>query len=518
MKIGNTEIITNFEPRRDRLLRNHRSFFRCRPSTRGRVRLSAIRNLKPQKLSQLYSEPFGKYRLVCNFSEGTIALLDPPAQEILDLCDGEKEIATIWRILSLKRKADFTLGDAWNLGKRKISFRAAYRYLKYGKTSLNLRELTRIFFIFNRAGLIKGMELPRRIETTATRQLRPLQRPRVGMTPWGLTLKPVITINPFTINPCEIYFYLDEDSPFDYPYPSGNLISMSRETGFRAIDSIFNFAQKNGFDRIFLKFFISRPEKFSLLKELFSYYKKKSVENFIEVTPSLFTNWQLVNSNFLKDIRQMQANLVFLLDGIGQIHDQQSKLFGRQGSFQEAQKAMNLLQKEKYPFFIIVTVTSLNLAGLKKLTTYLLSKKIPFAFHFIQKTPWLPKELFPDKEKLIESLFDVYKIITKKIPPQSIFSNILGRNFPLLREKAKLNSLSCCQKETGLEIKKIEFELKPTKNCSTCQFKQLCLNSYPLITSYYSFQYDNLSDYCEVYQSLIPQALRVEAKRLISQK
>jgi len=485
MKIRDIKIITNFETSSGRL-RQEREILLSRTPVKKHSFFPS-RDLIPQKYSQLYSKSSGENRLVCSFAKGKIALLNPQAQEIFDLCDGKKKIAIIWKILSQKRTG-FTFKDAWNLRKRKISFKQAYQNLKRGKTILAYQELLRVLLFLNRTSLIKILELPYKLAKQPRKQ----------------TL-------------LEVYFYLDKNSPFDYPCPRRTLTQMSREIGLKAIDSIFNLARKNEVDKIFIKFFTSQPERFSLVKELFSYCKKKSVKNAIEVTPFLFANWQLINSNFIKDIRQMELKLIFPLDGIGQVHDKQSEFLGRKGSFKEAKSALGLLQKEKYPFFIIITITSLNLDGLKELTSYLLSKKIHFVFNFIQKTPWLPKELFPDQGKLKEIMLDVYDIIDKKNPAQYLFSNILINDFSFF-QKPKSILLSCCQKEDLLEIKKIESDPKPTINCQTCQFREFCLDKHRMIVSYYSSQQNDIFDYCEFYRSFIPEALEIKAEKLISYK
>lgn len=485
MKIKNVEIITIQDlVRPSRMLR--RRNFRLRLG----FLLKNVQNRKPQKSPKLYSDSFGKYELFSNFFQGRgVSLLNQKAKDILNIADGNKTIKDILEELSLKKGDKLEFSDAWLL--RKDSFKEALTKLKSGKEILTLENLARIFLVFSQNGLIYNLKSPQ--ANYSSEQLKA---------------------------PLETFFYLTNEPYLSYQsdqYPFAAL-SAKREApqGLKAIDAIFDFAQKENYKQILIRFFVGKSEEYPLLKELVAYSKRKSMEYFIDSSFSLFTNWTLINQSFIRDIRQMRTKLILPLDGIGETYDKVSHFLKREGNFKNVEKALHILDREKYSPFFISTITSLNLDGFQELTYFLLEKKLNFIFGFIQKHSLVPKELLPDQEKLTEIILRAYKTIEKKLPPHPLFQNILGRNFPLFGRSqiSKYHPLIV----TGKEIKKIDFKLKESKNCLNCQFKGLCLKSFPVITSHFSLERDNLSDYCQVYKKLIPQALKLEAKRLIKYK
>ena len=453
MKIKNVEVITIYDQIKKRKKGTCSSFLHSRIN---------IKNLRPQRYPYLYFDSLGDYKIFCNFSKGKgMAILNQPAADILNFCDGKKEIKTIFDIFSSKKKEKLNLSSVWSLGKKEISLKKAFKKLKEDKRPLTLNELKRIIFLFEKVGLIHSLEI---------NQKEKLKR----------------KVN--TQNPFEVYFYLDR---------------MTREKGLEAIDSIFNLGLKENSNLIFIRFFLRKPDEFLTLKELIIYSRKKSIENFIDFTPIIFTSWSLIDSRFIKEVRQLRARVVLPLD-----------------EFKKRRKKLKFLEKEKFSPIFVITLTTYNLNNIKKTTRYLLRRKFSFIFGFIPKHPLIPKKLIPENDELIRSMDDTFQVISKKLPRLSLFSNILGRNFLLFRDgKAKrINSLLVYRKGDSLEIKRINFKTKITPNCKNCLFRELCWSSYPVITRYFSPSLNNLNDYCEVYQNLIPKALRLEAKRLIKYK
>ena len=460
MKIKDVEIITTYEQKRIGKRGSGKRHGLSGPSAQD------SKVWEPKKSSGLYSDSMGKYRLFCNFARGTgVVLLDKKAEAILNAADGSKKTKDILRDMSLEKGGKVSLGDAWAL--RKGSFKDALAKLESGKEILNPRGLTRIYKIFNRKGLVDPPE-----EAGVCHE----------------TLK---------IEPLEVYFYLTGEPGLAYQLPGRKAEAMGKEEGLRALDSIFDIAQKEGRKQIVFRFFVGKPEEYPFLKELVIYSKRKSIELFIDVRTFLFANFTLVSHSFIRDIRQMKMDLILSLDF----------------PTKEADRVLDVFKKEKYAPFIISTITSLNLGKIEQLTSYFLDKRLNFVFGFIQKHSSVPKELVPSSEKLTEAMLKAYKIIEKKTPPYSLFQHILGRNFPLFDKAPKANYQPLVVTQEG--IRKIDLGAKTKEECSDRRFKELCLKSSPIITSYFSFEEDSIKDWCEVYEKLIPQALKLEAMRLI---
>lgn len=449
-------------------------------------------NWKPQKYSKLYFDSFEDYKLVCNFEKGKgVVLLNQRAEDILSLCDGKKDMKNILEILS--SKDEFRFNDVWNWGKGRISFRGFYEKLRFGKEILTLEDLVKISFLLNRVGLIKDFE--------------------------GIWFNERGTLPSLPRPPLEVYFYLADESSIGYSLPGENLQELTEENAIRAVNVIFDFARKNNYERVLFKFFVGTQKEIFLLKKIVDYSKRKSMENIIGAAFFIFTGPRLINRSFVRDLRQMRANLILSLDVIGKVHNRQPEFLKREGDFEDIKKGLNILKNEKFSPEILTTITSLNLDGLEELTKYLIDKKLNFNFGFIQKNSSIPKDLFPDNKKLTEAMLNAYEVIRKELSSYSLFPKILGRNFLLLGEYrgGKTDLLLVCQKE-NLNIKEINLEIKQKEECLNCPLEGLCQRSFPVITNYFSFGDNSLLDYCQVYKVLIPQALKLEARRLLKYK
>ena len=437
---------------------------------------------RPQKYAELYFDSFKNYKLVCNFEKGRgIVLLNQRAEDILNLCNEERNLKNILEVLASREK--FKFSDVWNWGKGRVSFQEFYGKIRFGKEILTLEDLIKICFLLNSIGLIKDFEAV----NLNKRKISSLSKP-----------------------PLEVYFYLADESSIGYSLSGENLQEITEENGIKAVDSIFDWAKKNNYEKILIKFFAGNQKEFFLLRKLVDYSKRKSMENIIGAEFFVFTNPELISRSFIKDLRQMRANLILPLDGTERTHDKHSQFLKR---------GLDILRKEKFSLEIIATITSLNLDDLGGLIKYLLGKKLNFIFGFIQKNSSIPKDLFPDNKKLAEAMLNACEVIEKKLPSYFLFPNILGRNFSLFgeRKKNKTDLLLVYQKES-LNIKEINFKPKQKEECFNCQFKELCQGSFPIMTSHFSFEDNSLLDYCEVYKVLIPQALKLEAKRLLKYK
>ena len=246
-----------------------------------------------------------------------------------------------------------------------------------------------------------------------------------------------------------------------------------------------------------------------------------------------------------KKLKEANIRAAVSLDGLEKYNDLQRIFPSGLGSFKYVEKGINNLQKAKVPFNVSITITSKNIENIPDLTKYLLERHIPFAFNFYRENPFVKEELEGDDKKLVEYLKKAYKIIYENPPRYSLINGLLdrvtfkrphlytcgmGNSYIVVRHDGKIVS---CQMTLEKPIGTIEDkDLIKTMNdgnfirpknltvegkspCNACQWKYICCGGCPLLTFEQKGKYSVNSPYCSVYKALIPEALKIEAKRLI---
>ncbi len=321
---------------------------------------------------------------------------------------------------------------------------------------------------------------------------------------------------------------------------------MSAETAREAIEKTFQSAMKHGFEKITFKFSGGEPLlEFEMILDLVRQARALSEKYDIEVDFVVLTNGVLLTEEVAQTLKEEGLRAAVSLDGLGEYHDQTRIFVDGRGSFREVEKGIENLQKFKVPFNVSITITSKNVENIPDLTKYLLERRIPFAFNFYRENPYVKEDLEGDDQKLVKSLKRAYKLSAQNPPRYSLVNGLLdrvtfkrphlytcgmGQSYLVIGHNGKLAS---CQMTLEKPIGSIEDEdvietmregsfIRPKgltaegkTPCKDCQWKYICCGGCPLLTFEQRGRYDVSSPYCAVYKALIPEALRVEASRLI---
>lgn len=321
---------------------------------------------------------------------------------------------------------------------------------------------------------------------------------------------------------------------------------MSEETGKKSIKKIISDSKRYGFKKITIKFSGGEPLlEFPLILDLVHLGRKLAKQAKIEIDFVVLTNGVLLSEKIAKKLKEENLRAAVSLDGLGKYNDRQRIFPNGLGSFQYVEKGIQNLQKAKVPFNVSVTITSKNIENIPDLTKYLLERNIPFAFNFYRENHFVKEELEGDDKKLIKHLKKAYKIIYENPPRYSLINGLLdrvtfkrphlypcgmGNSYIVVRHDGKIVS---CQMTLERPIGSIDDKdlIKTMKDgnfirpknltvegktpCNTCQWKYICCGGCPLLTFREKGKYTLNSPYCSVYKALIPEVLKVEAKRLI---
>lgn len=323
---------------------------------------------------------------------------------------------------------------------------------------------------------------------------------------------------------------------------------MTPAIAYKAIKKVFLSAKKHGFEKISFKFsggeaLLEINKILDIVQKIKIFEKKYQIKSDFVV----LTNGVLLTKKIARILKENDLRVSLSLDGLAKYHDQTRIFPNGEGSFRYVQKAIENLQKSKVLFNVSVTITSKNVEGIPELTKYLLERNILFVFNFYRENPYVKEELKGDDKKLVEYLKKAYHFIYQTPPFYSLINGLLdrvyfkrahlhtcgmGNNYLVIRHDGQVVScqnLLTLQKPIGsiddedlMEIIKEGNFVRPRgltvegkDFCKDCQWKYVCCGGCPLLTFDQKGRYDTSSPYCAVYKTLIPEVLRLEAKRLI---
>lgn len=354
----------------------------------------------------------------------------------------------------------------------------------------------------------------------------------------------------FKIKPThlEVWFHITNQCNLrcTYCYVYKTPDKMSEETAKKAVDKIFSSAKKHSFKKIIFKFAGGEPIlEFNKVLNVVKQAKELGKNNDIDLEFVVTTNGVLLTDKVCQTLKNNGIRVAVSLDGLEKYHDKTRVFTNGLGTFKYVEKGINLILKNKIPFNISITVTSKNIENIPELTSYLLKNKIPFAFNFYRENPNVKEELEGDDKKLVKYLKQAYKLIYENPPKYNFINGLLDRvsfkgphlytcgmglNYLVIRHDGKLLNCQMTQNKIigsiedpdiidsmwrGNFIRPKGLTVEGKTPCKDCQWKYICCGGCPLLTNDRKGRYNTNSPYCNVYKALIPEVLKLEAKRLI---
>lgn len=485
--------------------------------------------LIPRKHLHLFIANYQEYFLVYNpFAKNRqVILLNDKTKDILDLCDGQRNIKEIFQALSVhhyKPRGD----DVLELTGGKYTLRDVYRTFIAQKSPLSIGDLTRAIAFLNKTEIISGL----------------------------FPNEPIL--NEFLSSPLSIWLHLTNQCNFrcKYCYVAKSKGIMNLETGKKVVDFFLRSARKQRHPRIQFRFSGGEPSlEPPLLLRLADYARKRGEEEGIIVDLILLTNGSLLNSNIINELQKRGFEMLISLDGLKNFNDRQRIYADGRGTFNDIEKAINLLLSSDYPFSVLITITPENIGGLPDLVAYLLDKKVRFIFNFIRDNPLLKnEEKTPliertNENALIQGLIKTYQIIKDSPPPYSVVNNVLskvqllgvrhspygceaGQRFWAVNQQGEVFPCHMMfsdhrwslgkikQEENLIELKKGKrIEINPPVDKKDkrreCLWRYGCGGGCSMATYNAYGRFDLPSPFCSMIKVLMPEVLKLEAERLV---
>jgi len=454
-------------------------------------RINIVKNAKPKRVQGTYSQEFRGSKMICNFIQSKAAVLSPQEVLIYDLCDGNRTVEDVWRLVSQERKTNKKESFSVLVGGKTLrQIISLYRK----KKEISYKLFLRILYTLAHQGFLDGLMEHNPFLSIS---LPPLE---IGFCP---KKKRLLTLGmpEIAIKKLEVSIFIDNLFLSNFSKYPEDMVDMPIEKKEILVESIFKFIRENNFGGVFLKLFACKESSLKIALEIFRLCRIKSVENFVEISLCVFSDWKAINDSLAKELRQMMAKLVFnMADDEG---------------IKNSQRTIGILNKYGLSFLVMVPVKEKNLEQIKKMAISLSSRKIPFAFCFPDG------QNFPEgsKRNLINILSEVYSL-ARKDHQTNVFSSLLGKNISL--------SMSRCQSPFAVYFWKkdslaSEFFLNPSstemgENCKGCCFFDLCQKSFPFKIDYCSHRENNVLKHCDLLKEMVPNLLQRELRNTVLNK
>ena len=212
------------------------------------------------------------------------------------------------------------------------------------------------------------------------------------------------------------------------------------------------------------------------------------------------------------------------------------------------------MQQYHIHFNVNTVITKINLANLEEFVDWLISEKIKFLFTFARKNLSGDSNFLPSNQELTEVLLKIYKnlqtadlnygyfpeissCLANKIPlfyknrkicgmgSETLILNQKGDIFPcqmlISYEEYKIGNL-LNQENMVLEnlrnnkISKLNLPVEERSRCSNCEWRYVCRGGNCPLDSFWHFSCENFSSYyCSTFKAIIPEAIKLEAERLL---
>jgi uncharacterized protein len=334
------------------------------------------------------------------------------------------------------------------------------------------------------------------------------------------------------------------DCPYCYVRKSAK--KMSLEIGIRAINAIIETAIRNGFTLVKLKYAGGEALlHWSLIQQLHAYAVQQSTLLGLSLQAVVLSNGTTIPSNFASWLADNGVRLMLSVDGVGADHDEQRPWKGRgEGAFASLQ---NNLTKHLLPGgirpTICITVTGRTALHAYRAVDWAINYDLPFTLNFYRENEQSVKieDLRFEENQIIRGMLDAYAVVEERLPTYPFLDGLLdhiqaqahsytcgvGQNYIVITHEGKVAQCHMTLEDAqqvgdGIDLIKLvsvgsihNVSVDKKLGCQDCFWRYRCTGGCPIVTLRATGRTDVKSPNCYIYQTLIPQTLRLEGLRIL---
>jgi uncharacterized protein len=333
--------------------------------------------------------------------------------------------------------------------------------------------------------------------------------------------------------------------PYCYLYKSKE--QLADETSRRAVEAIIRSAIKHNFKHIELEYAGGEASlNFPRILSIHDYASYKAKSHHLNLSAYMLSNGVSLPQRVIEQLMARRIGVMISLDGIGDYHDRQRPFLNGKGSFKYVDRTITHLLANSLMPNINVTISAQNLDGLTNLIEYILEREMPFRFSYYRENECSThmRNLQFSEANMITKMREVFSYIEQHLPRRYLISSLIdkahittprhytcgvGRNYLVINQNGQIAK---CHADIAQTITSIEADdplqvirddprgvqglpVEEKEGCRTCQWRHWCTGGCPLIAYRLTGRNDVKSPNCNIYKALFPEALRLEALRLL---
>ena len=340
-------------------------------------------------------------------------------------------------------------------------------------------------------------------------------------------------------NACNLrchYCYLDKTSEH-----------MADDTARRAVNAIIRSATKHGFKHIKLKYAGGEASlHLGRVLAIHDYATQLAQQHELGLSAYMISNGVVLAQRVVDQFKSRRIGITISLDGIGASHDSQRQFLNGLGSFKYVDRTITQLLRSGLVPHINVTISQRNLNGLPDLIEYILEREMPFTFSYYRDNDCSShlQDLKYADAQLITTMHSVFGVIEQHLPKRCLLGSLIdkanlnalhthtcgvGHNYLVIDQHggiAKCHSdikqtITTVDADDPLQVLRTDLNgvqghsVEDKEGCRSCEWRYWCTGGCPLLTYRVTGRFDVKSPNCNIYKALFPQALRLEAMRLL---
>ena len=332
-----------------------------------------------------------------------------------------------------------------------------------------------------------------------------------------------------------------------YCYVHKDKEQMTDDTSQRAVDAIFRSALKQHFAGVRIKYAGGEASLlWQRVLEVHRYASLLAQQHKLDFSAYIITNGVMLPRRLVEQFKEHGIDITISLDGINEYHDTQRPFASGLGSFKHVDRTITQLLASNVTPHINITVSQRNLAGLPSLLAYILERDMPFTLSYYRenaRSTHLPDLQYGD-EQMITAMRAAFQVIEEHLPQRSLLGSLIdkadlranhshacsaGRNYLVIDQrggiakchteiKRTVTSIDADDPLQAIQEDRSDFLNLPVdekEGCNTCTWRYWCTGGCPLVTYRTTGRNAIRSPNCHIYQALFPDALRLEALRLL---
>ena len=333
----------------------------------------------------------------------------------------------------------------------------------------------------------------------------------------------------------------------DYCYLYKTSEHMASDTAQRAVDAVFRSATKQGFKQVKLKYSGGEASlHMANVVAIHDYAAQLAQKHAITLRASIFSNGVSLSQRAIAHLKERNIGIMISLDGIEAYHDRQRPFINGQGSFKYVDRTINSLLMHDFAPHISVTVSQRNLAGLPDLLSYILEREMTFSLNYYRDNECSAhiNDLQFGEQQTIAAMRSAFAIIERQLPRWSLLWSLIdkaslqtphhhtcgvGQSYLVIDQHGGIakchadikRTVTTIDADDPLQVIKNDptgvqgLSVDEKEGCRTCDWRYWCTGGCPLLTYRITGRSDVKSPNCNIYKALFPEALRLEAMRLL---